>query len=227
MTEFAAAAALRLSSVNATGRSFGLKAGDLLLRIDGHSCDGQVKSLQARFREAPEQERALTFWRNDAEWTVLCRTAVLGRWRNAPWPEGASAESSQDGKLRNWEVMVDTNGCYDTQRRMPSLYALLVPVYLVHMRLWGALLLWIALTALCFPLGWMAGSGVQVLVSLYFWRSSPALVRADRNARGFRMWRVIAARNEAGIHQKVAKLAPELRFVHGTTRSAGPAQTAE
>jgi hypothetical protein len=202
---------LRLDSVAAPGRAIGLRAGDLLLHLDGQPFDGEIKTLQARFRDGAEH--ALCLWRAGETWQVLSGTPALGRWRSAPLPEGAPGAPLPEG-LRNWEVMVDAAGRYDVQPCRASWAALLVPLHLIQMRLWGALALWAALSALCLPLGWIAGAGVQALVWLYFWRAAPSLVRADRAARGYRLWRIVAARGEGALHRQMASLAPALRFVH-------------
>src|SRR6056297_3394332 len=211
MSPDAAPACLRLDSVNPQGRACGLRAGDLLLRLDGQEIDGQTATLQARFRDGAEH--ALCIWRAGEIWQVLSATPALGRWRSAALPDPVPSAPPADG-LRNWEVMVDAGGRYDVQPCRASWLALLVPIHLIQMRLWGALALWAALSALCLPLGWIAGGMVQALIWLYFWRAAPSLVRADRSARGFRLWRIIAARGEAGLHRQMASLAPALRFVH-------------
>jgi len=211
MTPDAAPACLRLDSVNPQGRAFGLRVGDLLLRLDGQAIDGQTATLQARFRDSAEH--ALCIWRAGEIWQVLSATPALGRWRSAALPDPVPSAPPADG-LRNWEVMVDAGGRYDVQPCRASWLALLVPIHLIQMRLWGALALWAALSALCLPLGWIAGGMVQALIWLYFWRAAPSLVRADRSARGFRLWRIIAARSEAVLHRQMPDLAPALRFVH-------------
>lgn len=221
MSDAPPGACLRLDSVNPQGRALGLRPGDLLLRLDGQEFDGRTATLQARFRDGAEH--ALCLWRAGEPWQVLSRTPALGRWRSAASPDPAPGAPPADA-LRNWEVMVDPAGRYDVQPCRASWLALLVPLYLIQMRLWGALALWAALCALCLPLGWIAGGLVQAVIWLYFWRAAPSLVRADRGARGFRLWRVIAARGEAALHRQMQGLAPTLRFVHARPDPAPPPQ---
>lgn len=116
--------------------------------------------------------------------------------------------------------MLGENGGYDVQPQRPPLLALLTPLYLVQMRLWIPLMVWIAVLCLSIPIGWSAGIALQALMSLYFWRLGPNLVRLDRMARGFSLWRVIAARSERDIHAYVKATAPHLHFVY----ASGPTQ---
>lgn len=211
-------AALALAAANMQGRALGLRTGDLLLRVDGKCFDGRTRTLLAMFQGTPPPERTLTLRRDDRDWEVQSTTAFLGRWRTVPAPEGLTEVVELPPRLRNWEVLTTSDGHYDTQPMQPPVMALLVPFYLIGMRLWAPLALWAALSALCLPLGWIAGTAVQALMCLYFWRASPSLVRADRAARGFRRWRVVAAPSERALHQRMATLAPEARFLHGKVK---------
>lgn len=214
------ATVLALVSVNPQGKSLGLRPGDILLRVDGQSVDGTIKDIQALFRAQPERERALWIWRDGQAWPVMGRSAMLGRWRAVPVPEGLAAlpEHRPAQRLRNYELMIGPDDSYDAQPRSPTLIALVPPLYMIQMRLWTPLALWAALTVVSVPLGWIAGAALHLLICVYFWRAAPLLVRADRLARGFRMWRVIAARSEQALHQQMATLAPDLRFVHAPVR---------
>lgn len=207
---------LALASVNAQGKALGLRSGDILLRIDTHAVNGQTKDLLARFKENPDRQRALWMRRDGHIWPILVRTPTIGRWRAMSAPEVSLPESglTPAARLRNFEVMCGPDESYDAQPQRPSVLALLPPIYLIQMRLWAPLAIWAALTALCVPLGWVAGGALQVLISIYFWRAAPMLVRVDRMARGFRLWRVVAARSERDLHRRMSDLAPELRFLH-------------
>lgn len=203
---------LSLVSVRAAGRALGLRPGDMLLRIDGRAFDGRIASLLEAFREAPGGRCALSLRRAGRDWTVLAETPTLGRWRVAPC-DVAVPDIDTRG-LRNWEVMTSAARQYDAQPQRPGWGAFLVPVHLVQMRLWPPLAIWVALVLISLPLGWILGGAVQTLVWIYFWRAAPALVRADRAARGYRLWCVMAARSESDLHGQLAAGMPDLRFVH-------------
>lgn len=212
--------ALALASVNPQGKSLGLRPGDILLRVDGQAVDGKTKDIQALFRAQPDRARVLWIWRDGQVWPVLGRSAILGRWRVMPRPEGIATlpEHRPAERLQNFDVMIGPDETYDAQPRTPSVMALLPPLYMVQMRLWTPLALWAALALVSVPLGWVAGAALQILVCVYFWRAAPMLVRTDRTARGFRLWRVIAARSERDLHRQMTGLAPDLRFVHAAAR---------
>ena len=218
-----AQAGLFLASVNTQGQALGLRPGDLLIGIDGAPIDGQVSTLRARAPDRPGRAQAFWFLRDGQRWPLLTDSSALGRWRTTRLPEVPPVEALPD-TARNWDVVCDDLGRYDAQPRNAPLLALLAPVYLLQMRLWSPLAVWLALTAICLPLGWIAGGALQVLICLYFWRAAPMLFRTDRAAGGFRLWRVIAAPSEAALHRRMSILAPNLRFVHA--RRADPAAEA-
>lgn len=205
--------ALQLTSLSLRGKGLGLHPGDTLVRIDGKPFDGTVTRLLQSFAGQPDRKRVLWFVRDGLEWPVVAKTAALGQWRSVHLPEGFSTGALPTIGLRNWDVLVNADGAYDVQPTEASGFAFLAPLYLLQMRLWGPLALWAAVSALALPLGWVAGSALQVLLCLYFWRASPTLMRSDRFARGFRYWRIMAARNERDLHEKMAEIAPGLRFV--------------
>lgn len=211
---------LALASANPQGKALGLRPGDILLRVDTHAVDGQTKDLLARFKEHPERPRVLWMRRDEKVWPVLARTAILGRWRAMPWPDTAARlpEPLPAARLRNYDVMIGPDDIYDAQPQKPSVLGLVPPLYMLQMRLWTPLAIWAALSVLCVPLGWGAGGALQALICIYFWRAAPMLVRVDRMARGFRLWRVIAARSERDLHRQMVALAPELRFFHAAGR---------
>ncbi|KGM87794.1 hypothetical protein rosmuc_02532 [Roseovarius mucosus DSM 17069] len=215
------ATALALTSVNPQGKSLGLRSGDILLRVDGQLVDGKTKDIQALFKNQPERARLMWIYRDGQVWPILGRSAILGRWRVTPKPEGITAlpEHRPADRWQNFEVMIGPDESYDAQPRTPSTIALLPPLYMIQMRLWTPLILWAALMLVSIPLGWIAGAALQVLICVYFWRAAPMLVRADRTARGFRLWRVVAAKSERDLHRQMTTLAPDMRFVHAPVRS--------
>ncbi|WP_417727008.1 hypothetical protein [Roseovarius sp.] len=213
--------ALALASVNPQGKALGLRPGDTLLRVDAYAVDGQTKDLLALFKHQPDRPRVLWLRRGAEVWAVLSCTAILGRWRAVSVPDAAGALPAPlpAAQLRNFEVICNADNIYDAQSQKPSVLGLLPPIYMLQMRLWTPLAIWAALSVLCVPLGVIAGGALQALICIYFWRAAPMLVRADRMARGFRLWRVVAARSERDLHRQMVGLAPDLRFFFAAERA--------
>lgn len=206
---------LVLSALKPAGRNLGLRPGDTLIAINGRPFDGQVSTLLKRYGNGSRQvELALTFRRDGKDWTVLSKTPRLGQFRKDTGVEyTADPRRSDPGALVNWEVYSLDNEVYDAQKSTTTMLALIAPLYLIQMRLWTPLAIWGALTALCFPLGWIGGIPLQILMALYFWQAAPVLFRRDRLSRGFRSWRMVAARSERDLHKTMQDIAPQLRFV--------------
>ena len=204
---------LRLAPVNLQGRALGLAPGDLLVRLDGQPLEGPAAQLLKHAQAHSDIDHLLSLRRDKKEWSVLSSSLALGRWKAEACPDQVSASSARSERMRNWDVLVNDEGRYDAHpRRAPGL-ALLAPIYLIQMRLWAALAVWVALTLLGLAVGWLLGISLQLLICFYVWRAAPALFRADRYGRGFYLWRVIAANSETDLHQQVTQLAPDLTFV--------------
>ena len=203
---------LKLAPVNLEGRRLGLLPGDLLVRLDGKPLDGPAAQLLKRVQSQNDRTHLLGLRRNGKDWSVLSSSLALGRWKAEPCSEPVTAGDVRIDRMRNWDVVVSDDGRYDAHPRTAPLFALLAPLYLIHMRLWAALAVWGALTLLGVAVGWLLGGALQILVCLYVWRAAPTLFRADRGGQGFHLWRVIAARSETDLHRQVAHLAPELTF---------------
>ena len=216
---------LKLAPVNLQGRALGLLPGDLLVRIDGKQLEGPAAQLLKQVQAQSDRNHLLGLRREGKDWSVLSSNLALGRWKAEPCPDPVSASDVDIERMRNWDVVVSDDGRYDAHPRIAPLFALLAPLYLIHMRLWAALAVWGALTLLGVAVGWLLGSAIQILVCLYIWRAAPILFRADRSGQGFHLWRVIAARSESDLHQQVNNLAPGLSFVlskSNKTTDAGP-----
>lgn len=212
---------LKLAPVNMQGRALGLLPGDVLLRLDGRPIEGEARQLVKVFNTPPHKPHLLDIRRNGQVWSVLSPTATLGRWKPVDVTEAISAGPSGPAGMRNWDVLVNEDGIYDTHPHSPPLLALLAPVYLVHMRLWAALAVWGALTLLGVAIGWVMGAAIQALICVYVWRTAPTLFRTTRHASGFRLWRCIAAPSEADLHREVSRLEPGLAFVFARQAAAG------
>jgi hypothetical protein len=204
---------LQLATASAYARSLGLRRGDALIGISATPVQGDTRTILARLKRQPLKPVRLTFRRGVAQWDVICRAAYLGRWTAKPQTTQPAPMATEPG-LRNWEIMVDADDTYDVQMQTPRWLALLAPVYLVQMRLWGPLAIWLALALLGAALGLVWGAAITLLVTVYVWRAGPVLVRADRQARGYRLWRVMASRNEQDLHRQLRQIAPQLRFAY-------------
>ncbi|MEL6915420.1 MAG: hypothetical protein AAFP13_13050 [Pseudomonadota bacterium] len=208
-------AALQLETVSLPGRSLGLQSGDILVRIDGVCFDGRISTLKARQAAVGSSACLLGFWRDGTSWQVASDTVFLGRWRRVALPDGIGEAPLEVTGKRNWDIWVEPGGAYDALPSRGDVLAWLVPFNLVRLRLWSALALWLSLLVVSVMLGFWLGLAVQVVVWIYFWRVTPVLVRQDWMARGFRLWRVIAAPSENALHAEVSKSFPQMRFIHG------------
>jgi len=208
---------LQLSTASAYARSFGLRRGDALIGIGATPLLGDTRTILTRIKRQSHKPLRLTFRRGAVQWDVICMTAHLGRWTAKPQTAQPAPMVAGHG-WHNWDVMVDPDGVYDVQMQRPRLLALLAPLYLVQMRLWGPLAIWVGLALLGAALGPVWGAVIIVLITLYVWRAGPVLVRADRQARGYRLWRVMASRSETDLHRQLRQIAPHLRFAYGAVQ---------
>lgn len=213
---------LQLSTASGYARALGLRRGDALVGIEATPLEGDTRTILARIKRQPQKPVRLTFRRGAGQWDVICLAAYLGRWSGKPQDAQPVQMVAGQGWC-NWDIMVDPDGTYDVQMQRPRLLALLAPLYLVQMRLWGPLAIWLALALLSMAVGPVGGAAILLPITVYFWRAGPVLVRADRQARGYRMWRVMAARNEQDLHRQLRQIAPQLRFAYGTIQSPAPA----
>jgi hypothetical protein len=149
---------------------------------------------------------------------VLSDTPGLGRWR--PGPPPVDRPENPKGRihpetLQNWEVLRAPDGRYDVQPVALPLMALVAPpVWLMQSRLWGGLAIWAALVLLGVPLGWPAVAVLHAMTALYFWKTGPALWRADRLMRGLRPEGIIAVASEKALHAHIHERHPDARYLH-------------
>ena len=206
---------VKLASPSAYAKSLGLRRGDLVIALDCKINDLTDDQMMRLMRNGNEQPRPVTLRRGQDDWTVLCKSDQLGHLArfitDAPLPE---LPDIRQQKLKNWDVLIGPNDIYDLQKQSPALLGLIPPLYLIQMRLWTELAVWAALTLLCIPFGLIAAVVVQLLLAVYFWRKGPIHVRQDRSARGFVVWRLVAAPNETAIHSYIKTARPDLQFVY-------------
>lgn len=213
---------LILSDPNRLGAALGLLAGDRLVAVNGLPIAADAAALAQRIGPAG-RATALTMERSGRVWIVLSESTQLGRWRPGPAP----VDRPQDPKgrirpeaLSNWEILRSPDGRYDVQPVALPLMALIAPpLWLMQARLWSGLALWAALVLVGVPLGWTAVLALHAITALYFWRSGPALWRADRIARGLRPEGVLAAASERALHAQIGELHPGAIHLHLPARS--------
>ncbi|MEY4982801.1 MAG: hypothetical protein RIR62_1067 [Pseudomonadota bacterium] len=209
---------LRALPAGAAGRALCLRAGDILVAVNGRPFAGDAAALAKRFAARRGQALALGFRRGDQVLTVLADDPAPGQWEviPAPPPEEGLARIDPD-LVRNWEILRAIDGTYDLHPLRPSLLALLAPpLWLLQMRLWVPFATLV--TALA------AGALVALWVPLLVWGASvlhirhaaPAHVRLDRRARGLAIHAVHAARTEAEAHAIHRRLHPADRFLFET-----------
>lgn len=208
---------LVLASVNAAGRALGLRPGDVLEAFDDAPfSDGVERLIRVMDGAREKQTHVMRFSRSGTSWSVLAGTARLGQWRvetmQRPASDAKPRREARDG-LRNWIVMRDPDLYYDVHPVSPTLLGILAPLHLLQMRLYGPLAIWCAVVMCGLPLGTIPTAVLAVLASLYFWLVAPDLFRADRAARGFFLYRIMAARSESDLHRRIAKTDPDHVFI--------------
>lgn len=212
-----ATGSLVLSQANRLAGALGLRAGDRLIAVNGLPVPPDPASLATRV-VPPDRPAALTLERSGKVWTVLSETATLGTWRPGPAPHDHPEDPGRrihPETLRNWEILRAPDGRYDLQPVALPLMALVAPpLWLMQTRLWGGLATWGALVLLGIPLGWPAMLALHAIASVYFWKSGPALWRADRLARGLMPDGVMASASETALHAQIRDLHPGAVYLH-------------
>jgi hypothetical protein len=206
-------AALVLAQAGPLARAYGLRRGDLLVALNGRAIAGDPRAVLAGIKRGDAGPSLLRLRRGGDDWDLIADPRQLGRWRAGRTDRAPGQLPARRG-LRNWDVMVTPAGVYDVQMQAPRLLAFLVPVYLMQMRLWGPLAIWAAVLLIGLMPGLVWAGIVQVVMAVYIWRAGPMLVRADRQAQGLRLWRVMAAPQEGALHRQLAQMMPDWRFIH-------------
>lgn len=195
------------------GRALLVRPGDTVLAVDHKPFTGDAAALARMFAEA-DGPLPLTLGRGPFRFTLMARTAALGRWESCAADAVQAQDAAADAAQKNWMILRDQKGTCDLFSLQRSQLALFAPVvWLMHMRLWMTLAtLGTALTAAAFVSPLLA-VGVHVLTGLHLWRQSPVYVRAERTARG--MWPavVLAAASEAEAMAAFRRMQPESRFL--------------
>lgn len=210
------ATGLSLAQVNPAGASLGLQKGDTLQAINGITFTQGIKTLRERLPSDHSKLCVLTIRRGAMDFDVLTDTHELGKWADVAPPAERPNKRLNPKALCNWELFKstdDTRPVYDLQPLpVPMMALIAAPMWLAQTRLWSALATQVALVALSLPVGlWVAGI-VYAVTSLYVWRASRALFRADRIAQGLTPFAVIAAPNEVAAREVCEMMEPDLTY---------------
>jgi hypothetical protein len=201
------------------GLSFGLKAGDMLIGLNGQPWRGAAVSLQAQILRSG-RDCALSFQRGNVAFTVLSSRADLGQWRKIPPPESVLPVPRGPDGLRNWEIMADRRNNHDLFACMPTLLALVAPpVWLAQARLWSGLALFAAAVALCLPVGLPLVIPIWLAAGLHLWRDGAAHRRVALQMQGFCRVGIIAARSEGEAALIWQSLVPDAKFRFAPARA--------
>lgn len=213
---------LRLSrcGVRDHGSTLGLRAGDVLIGVDGTRWRGTAAALSARL-VAASQPLALTFLRDGALLTVLTDRGDLGPWDDVPAPQPDMSAGPATAGLCNWEIMRRPDGTHDLFARRPSLLALVGPaLWLAQMRLWTWFFTLVTALVLALPGGAPLMFAVWMAAGLHLWRSGDAHLRTARLAEGFYTAGIVAARTETEACASWVALSPDARFRFGRRAAA-------
>lgn len=195
-----------LKSLTAHGARLMLQPGDILIAVNGVPFAHEEKDLTPKVSTAGKGRCALTFLRDDDEFTLLTDTMDLGIWEKFPAVQTAQTKRISPGALNNWAIYRNGEGLYDIQCLAPSLFALVAaPFWLAQMRIWTPLATVCAVAIITLPFGnWIAAT-VYGICCIYVWRNANDLFKTDRIARGLEPYKIVAAPNEKSVHSMTQK----------------------
>lgn len=215
-------ATLRLAEVapSAAGRGLGLRGGDVLVAVNGRGFHGDVASLSALAGNGGTA-LALTFQRGGAEFTVLARTAALGRWESvAALAEDGARRRIDPAVLQPWEMMRAPDGTYDIfPQHLPMLGLALPQLWLLQMRLWVPCAMLVAAVVAGGIVHPALALAVHVAGAAHLRWTHAMYLRLDRRARGLSFHMVLAARGEARAHAAHRALYPDDRYLFARAKT--------
>lgn len=203
------------------GAALGLRAGDVLIGVDGKAWTGSADALAARFNGA-RSPLLLGFLRGEAGFEVLVTTPDLGRWEASDMPAATPPLQGPSAALCNWQILLHHDGHYDLVALRPSLLALVAPpLWLAQ----GRLLTWLAALgaalALALPGGPVLMGCVWVAAGLHLRRHGASHLLQARQMEGYRRAAVIAATGEAAAMRVWATLVPDAPFRFARAQQTG------
>lgn len=205
------------------GATLGLRAGDVLIGVEGKAWAGGIDALAARF-SAARRPLLLTFMRGETGFDVLATTADLGRWQACAMPASPPPLQSASAAICNWQILRHHDGQYDLVALRPSLLALIAPpLWLAQ----GRLLTWLtamgAALALALPAGALLMGCVWIAAGLHLWRHGAAHLLQARQIEGYHRAGMIAAPREGAAMQAWARLVPDAQFRYLRDHTSGAA----
>lgn len=194
------------------GHELGLRAGDVLVGVNGKRWTGSLDSLRSHFTNR-STEVALTFQRGTVVWTVLTNHLNLGQWVRMEVPSSSEFTPFAADLMCNWDIVSNVERTHDLFPMRPSLVALVAPaLWLAQRRLWTLLATLGAGLAVALPAGVPVMVALWAAAGLHLWRSGTNHIRADRAAAGFYRVGVVAAQSEREAIAVWDRLCPGSRF---------------
>lgn len=194
------------------GQALGLRAGDVLLAVDGKPFRGNAAVLRGMSAQA-RGPLALSFQRGAAGFTVLATRVDFGIWEAAPPPAAEADYPADPTLLTNWEILRDGKGVHDLFALAPALSALVVPfLWMMQKRLWLPLAVFVSALAVGMAVSPFAGAAIYLAAGINLRQMAPHYLRAERRAHGFRTVAVVAARSERAAITAYRALDPAARF---------------
>ena len=210
------------------GVQLGLKAGDVLVAVNGKPFEGDGASLQLRFDQAHGKPLALTFVRGKVDITVLAYHPNLGLWEACDKVSDWTGERQDPESMLNWEALRSVDGLYDLHPMTPNLSALLCPpLWLMQNRLWVHAVAISAVLFIMWLIWWPLGPVSYVLAGMVLRQTGPILIRLDRINRGLIPYAMVAAHNEAAAHAAYGKIDPVGRFLFSSEPAEASSEVEE
>src|SRR6056300_420704 len=151
----------RLTAVTREGAHLGLALNDILIAINGVPFAHEKKDLPYHLTHLVRGRAALTFRRDNDDFTVIATTPALGAWDPEPAMQSVVKKRISAAALTNWEIYTCDDGTYDLQAMSPSLLALIAaPLWLAQARLWIPLATISSVTIITSPFGFFMASAV-------------------------------------------------------------------
>jgi hypothetical protein len=195
------------------GQALCLRAGDILLAVDGAPFRGNAAVLRGMAAQS-RSPLALSFQRGTESFTVLATRVDFGIWEAAPPPAAEADYPADASMLTNWEILRDGKGLHDLFVLAPALSALVVPfLWMMQKRLWLPLAIFVSALGVGVAVSPFAGAAIYLAAGINLRQMAPHYLRAERRSHGFRTVAVVAARSERAAILAYRRLDPAARFL--------------
>ena len=207
--------AAKLTAITREGVKIGLQVNDLLIGVNGVPFAYAKDELQQKLTYLTRGKTALTFRRDNRDFTVVATVPNVGNWDPVTAPIDVEKKRISATFLTNWEVFRSDDGLFDMQPLAPSLLALVAaPIWLAQMRLWVPFAMILSIVLITLPFGQLMSMAVYGLASVYVWRMSQEMFRTDRISKGLEPHLIFAAASERVAHRVYARLYPDDVFLY-------------